>query len=211
MDFIVLIVIAVVLLSIAYIFKTYSTFNTVQTLRFTEDVSQINTHLFVLMNNNQCGGSTTLAFKDILGQAIAQNVNNLESGNTGFTISYNGVDKNNVNIKSCVEEYFNSLLIKEYYFYTTYKGANKTKIGTQASDMLKETEYFSIPDAEHSVATATLLVKLTPDNFEELPGCPNNWIEECFPRLTCLQYGGKCDDSHGCSKLKCCCKELPLW
>lgn len=211
MDFVIFLVVAVVFLAIAFAFKTYSTFNTVQTLKFTEDASQLNTHIFVLMNSNKCGGDTTLPMKDIIAQALAQNVNNIETGDTSFTVNYGGVEKNNVNIKSCVEDYANSLNLKEYYFYTTYNGVNKTKIGEQLDGMLMETEYFSVPDASNSIATATLLVKLTPDNYEELPGCPNNGIDQCYPRLTCPQYGGKCDDTRGCSKLKCCCGELPLW
>jgi len=196
----------VVLLSIALIFLGFNATTSSQTLTYTEENSQTNTALYVILNNNEMSPSTTLPFKDILSTAIAEGRTNID---TTMSIDYNGV-KEDVNLKNILVNNLQKIGVKEYDFFVLHdtKEIMTLKTPSFSTNSSEEIEYISVPSDNPDKRTATVVLKISKyRNDKELANCPEDMNFKCYPRLTCTSYNGNCkDDKYSCGVLECCCE-----
>ncbi len=186
----------------------------VETLKFAEETTGVDTYLYVLLNNNYCTPNTKLPFKIVLGTELSKDPT--PGPDEEITISYN-YQEDKLKIKDCIEKYMERLQVGEYAFYIEYKGEKSMTIDTfkkEREDITTEWEYIVVPKNTVAapgdmIAKAYLKIKIE-SKISRGSSCPEDENLRCVPRRACSLFGGICKASYACSPTKCCCKDLPL-
>lgn len=199
---VILLVCAVVIILAQVLFTKQA----VETLKFAEETSTVDTYLYVLLNNNHCTSNTTLPLKDVIAIALSQSP--IPDADDDIKIEYNG-NEDIIQIGECIEEYADRLYIDEYYFYVKYGDMNYLTVGWELDegDISIEEEHIALPK-NNGIAIAVLKIK---KNFEidtDKSTCPEDDDLYCVQKKTCQIFGGICKDKYACDINHCCCKDL---
>lgn len=197
----------VFLLVVIALARIFSTLQAVETLKFSEEAAGVDTHLYVLLNNNYCTPNTKLPFKLVLGTELSKDT--ISGPEEEITINYNN-QEDKLKIKDCIEEYMNRLQISEYKFYIEYNSGENMVLNTirKEEDIITEWEYIAVP--EDNIAKAVLKIKIDPVVKTTKNPCPDKDNYGCVPQNACSLYGGICVTKFMCGPTRCCCKGLPV-
>ncbi|MEA3343029.1 MAG: hypothetical protein U9Q92_02585 [archaeon] len=189
------------------IVRVILTVQAVETLKFSEESTAVNTHLYVLLNNNDCTPNTMLPFKIVLGTELSKTP--IPGPEEDITINYNN-QQDDLKIKDCIEDYMRRLQISEYRFYIEYDGVENMLLDTikKEEDIITQWEYIAVP--ESNIAKAVLKIKIDHVVITGKTACPNEDNYRCVPQMACSLFGGICSNKYVCSATKCCCKYLPV-
>ncbi len=178
---------------------------TIETLMFSDEHSAVNTHLYVLLNNNYCTPLTKVPLKIVIGTVLSEDPTQDPFSDT--VIKYNN-QEDTLQIGNCISDYANKLQVDEYFFYVQYNDNKYLTIGEETEDMSVEMEDIAVPSA--GIATAVLKIKRELQISSGKTACPEDDELRCIPQKSCALFGGICKTQYLCSPTQCCCSNLPL-
>ena len=180
----------------------------VEDLKFAEETSNVDTYLYVLLNNNYCTPNTKLPLKDVIATALSQSP--IPSVYDNIRIEY-GNKEDILQIGKCIGVYADRLYIGEYYFYVEYGGTNYLTVGQEPDDesMSTEEEHIAVPK-DNKIATVVLRIKKDSKIDPKKSNCPADDDLRCVQKKTCQLFGGICKSNYLCGINQCCCKDLPI-
>ncbi len=199
---VIVILFCILVIGVAHLIFTYQS---IETLKFSDEHSVVDTHLYVLLNNNYCTPLTKLPLKTVIGTALSKDISHVPTSD--ITINYNNAE-DTLQIEKCISDYAKRLQIDEYLFYVMYNDNKCLIIGKETEDMSVEMEDIAIPPA--GIATAFLKIKREPAITTGNQPCPQDDDLRCMPQKSCALFGGSCKNQYLCSPAHCCCNNLPV-
>ncbi|RLG15316.1 MAG: hypothetical protein DRN71_01620 [Candidatus Nanohalarchaeota archaeon] len=177
----------------------------IEALKFSDEHSAVDTHLYVLLNNNYCTPLTNVPLKVVLGTILADNP--LQDPFSNTVVEYNN-QVDTFQIGECISDFAKKLQIDEFLFSVSYNDVEYLTTGIETEDMTIEREDIAVPPA--GMATVTLMIKKEPEIKPGKVPCPQDDELQCVPQKSCALFGGICKNQYICSPAHCCCKNLPV-